>query len=470
MKITPVILTGGAGERLWPLSKLDYPKQFVVFAPATRSLVQEAVLRAGDRAQFNAPLIVCNEAHRFIVSEQLRAIAVTDATLIAEPFARNTAPALALAAHHAAPDDPLLIMPSDHRIDDAAAFLAAVARGAKAADAGEIVTFGVSPTAPETGYGYITRGEALAGHDGAYRIDGFIEKPEREVAASLIAQRGAVINSGIFLLRASTALEALGTHAPHVLTATRAAYNAATEAEGTLFPNAALFESSPAISIDYAIMEHTSRGVVVPVAMAWSDLGSFTALADLTAPDHAGNALSGNVVTEDTTQCYVHSDGPLVATLGVSDLVVVAADNAVLVTHKDRTQDIKSLMQHLRTHAAGDLNLTSFAHRPWGNFTRIDQGPRYQVKRLHLKPDAKISLQTHTQRSEHWIVVEGRATVTNGDRVEVLEKNQSTYIPAGAVHRLENREETELVVIEVQTGDYLGEDDIVRLEDSYQRN
>lgn len=466
MKITPVILTGGAGERLWPLSKLDYPKQFVAFANAAHSLFQEAVLRVADRACFHPPLIIGNEAHRFIIGEQLRAIAVTDATLIAEPVARNTAPALALAALHA-PDALLLVMPSDHRIGDGDAFHAAVTHGARAAMDGEIVTFGVTPASAETGYGYIVPGEALV--EGIHRIGTFVEKPEREVAAKLIAQ-GGVLNSGIFLLRAATALAALEMHAPRVYSAARAAYNASTRAEASIFPDAALFAAAPSISIDYAIMEHTAHGAVLPVSMAWSDLGSFTTLADLTPRDGADNALNGNVVTEDTSRCFVHSDGPLVATLGVSDLIVVAADNAVLVTQKDRTQDIKALLQQLRAQDAPDLRLTTFAHRPWGNFTRIDRGSNYQVKRLHLKPGAKISLQTHTQRSEHWIVVEGRATVTNGDRLEVLEKNQSTYIAAGSVHRLENREDTELAVIEVQTGDYLGEDDIVRLEDSYSRS
>lgn len=468
MTIIPVILAGGAGERLWPLSKLDYPKQFVTLEPGRPSLFQQAVTRVGERARFAAPLIVCNAAHRFIISEQLRAIGVEDATIIAEPVARNTAPALALAALHVSPDSLLLVMPSDHRIADKSAFLRAVDASAAVAVQGEIITFGVTPTQVETGYGYITRGAVRAGYTGLFRIGRFVEKPTRMVAEDLMAD-GAVLNSGIFLLSASTALAALSQYAPHVLSAARTAYGSAEVSGPYLLPHAEFFASSPSISIDYAIMEHTDRGVVMPVSMGWSDLGSFTALADLTAQDSRANALSGNVIANDTQQCYVHSDGPLVTTLGVQDLVVVAADNAVLVTHKDRTQDIRSLLRQLRAHGAPDLNLTSFAHRPWGNFTRIDQGPRYQVKRLHLKPGAKISLQTHAQRSEHWIVVEGRATVTNGEQTHVLEKNQSTYIPAGAVHRLENRETSELVVIEVQTGDYLGEDDIVRLEDSYQR-
>jgi mannose-1-phosphate guanylyltransferase/mannose-6-phosphate isomerase len=435
-----------------------------VFPGACLSLFQEAVERVGDRAQFHPPIIVCNIAHRFIVSEQLRAIQVVDAEIIAEPDALNTAPALALAALHAAPDALLLVTPSDHRIADTRAFLHAVNTGIATAENGYIVTFAITPDSPEPGYGYIQFGEAE--DDSPVRpIHQFIEKPDAATASALIAVGNIGWNSGIFLLSAQHALAELSQHAPEVLLCCRAAMAACTRAEPFIYPDAAALGPCPSISIDYAIMEQSGNRAAIPVEMGWSDLGSFAALAK-----GKSNPISGNVITEDVAGCYIHSDGPLVAALGVRDLVIIAADNAVLVKHKDSAYAIKPLLQRLRDENKPDINLIKFAHRPWGSFYRIDQGEHYQVKRLHLKPGARISLQSHTHRSEHWIVVEGRASVTNGDHVTLLEKNQSTYIPAGAIHRLENCESSELVIIEVQTGDYLGEDDIARFEDSYHRN
>lgn len=468
--MTPVILARGAGERLWPLSKLDYPKQFALtHGTPARSLFQQTLLRVADRAHFAAPLISCNDTHRFIVAEQLRAIGIHDATLITEPEARNTAPALAIAALSQPEDTLLLVLPSDHRIEDNAAFLDATLRGAAMAREGWLVTFAASATTPETGFGYIRFGEAVPGHASAHRIAQFIEKPDRDRASALLREGNAGWNCGIFLTRAALALSELNAHAPDVLSACAGAYENAERRAHVLLPDAAAWHACPSISIDYAFMEHTTQGAVLPVRMGWSDLGSFAAVASELTADHAGNTLRGNVLAEDTSCVHLSSDGPLVAALGVSDLVVVAADRSVLVTHKNRTQDIKPLLQQLRARAAPELHLTSMAHKPWGSFYRIDQGPHYQVKRLHLKPGGKISLQTHAHRSEHWVVIEGRATVTNGERVEVLEPNQSTYIAANTIHRLENREDYELVVIEVQTGSYLGEDDIVRHEDSYHR-
>ena len=468
--IIPVILAGGAGERLWPLSKLDYPKQFVAMAAYGTSLFQESVIRVADRSQFAAPIIVCNEAHRFIIREQLRALGCDDATLVIEPVARNTAPALALAALHVedtSPHSVLLVMPSDHQIDNIEAFHNAVARGADLAVQGWLTTFAMTPTAPETGYGYIKLGEELA--HGASQIARFVEKPKREAAEAYLAEGGYGWNSGIFVMESTQALAELALFEPAMFTACLTAYRARTQDEDFIRPQPEALRNCPPNSIDYALMEHTTHGAVIPVAMGWSDLGSWTALAEMTPADAANNAILGKVVLEDSSGCYIRSDGALIAGIGLQDMVVVAADNAFLVGPKARMQEIKSLLSTMRTKQLPDINLTGFSHRPWGSFQRIDQGAGYQVKKLHLNPGAKISLQSHAQRSEHWVVVEGRATVTNGDQVNVLEANQSTYIPAGTVHRLENREATNLIVIEVQTGPYLGEDDITRYEDAYNR-
>ena len=470
--IVPIILAGGAGERLWPLSKSDYPKQFVAFEPGF-SLFQQTLARVADRERFAAPVIVCNHAHRFIVSEQLRAIGCTDAQLLIEPLARNTAPALALAALHvaaSAPEATLLVMPSDHRIADIDAFCTAISHGLPAARDGYILTFAVTPTTPETGYGYIHIDAPLAEYPGIHRIGCFIEKPDRATAQTCLEQGNYGWNSGIFLLTAATALNELRIHAPDIFDACRDAYAAHTQDAAFLRPARAPLQTCRSLSIDYALMEHTTRGVVAPVAMGWSDLGSWTALDSLALRDAHGNAAIGPAVTQDAENCYLRSDdNTLIAAFGVRDLVIVAADRAVLIGRKDRMTDMKQLLEQVRLQASTDLTLQSFAHRPWGSFYTIDRGAQYQVKKLHLKPGGKISLQAHEHRSEHWVIVAGRATVTNGDEVQLLHANQSTYIPAGTTHRLENREATDLVVIEVQTGEYLGEDDITRMEDVYDR-
>lgn len=474
--ITPVILAGGSGERLWPLSKTNYPKQFVHLEwgedHQRTSLFQDALLRVADRRLFSAPLVLCNEEHRFIVSEQLRHIGIDDAIILIEPVARNTAPALAIAALHMAASGQqavMLVLPSDHRIKEKDRFLNAIHRGARAASDGHLLALGIVPTGPETGYGYIRPGEALSGYEGVFRIHQFTEKPDAATAASYISEGGHIWNSGIFLMHSQTVLEEFEACEPVMLAACRNAY--AKRSTDGIFArlDKEAMHSCPSNSIDYAVMEHTSRGVVMPVNMTWCDLGSWTAFHALSPKDAQGNATAGKTALVDSHDCYIHAGDMLVAGIGLDQMVIVASDNALLVGPKDRMQDIRALVEDMHRQNLPDTMRTTFSHRPWGSFYNIDRGRHYQVKRLHLKPGGKISLQMHEKRSEHWIVVEGKATVTTGERLFTLEENQSTYIAAGTRHRLENRQDRELIVIEVQTGPYLGEDDIRRFEDVYNR-
>lgn len=472
MEFVPVILAGGSGERLWPLSKADFPKQFATLEEGAASLFQQALQRVADRAHFTAPLVVGAQAHRFIMAEQARAGGIPDLRLILEPLPRNTAPALAIAAlelSRTRPEAVMFVMPSDHLIADQPAFMATLATAYAAAQSGCIATFAMQPQAPETGYGYIRRGEPLDGVPGAFRIAAFVEKPDVATAQSYLDSGEYGWNAGIFVLRADVALSALASLAPQMLATCRTAYAAASDtADGLLLPRE-IMADCPADSIDYAIMEHTPSGAVIPAQIGWSDLGSWTALDDLAGKDAHGNATTGHVFLEDSTGCYVRSHHPVIAGIGLRDLVVVAADHAVLIGPKSRMQDVKKLIAQMRSSDCPDTHLRAFNHRPWGRFYSIDRGPNYQVKRLVIKPGGKISLQSHHHRSEHWVVVAGRATVTHGEQVQTLEANQSTYIPAGTVHRLENRDAQDLIVIEVQTGGYLGEDDIVRYDDLYHR-
>ncbi len=474
--ITPVILAGGSGERLWPLSKIDYPKQFVLFSTdgqnAGHSLFQESIRRVADRTLFSAPIVLCNEEHRFIVTEQLRYAGIDDASILIEPVSRNTAPALTLAAIHMEKSrghGVMLVMPSDHRIGDKAAFLLAVKAAHSAASEGWLLTFGITPDAPETGYGYIKSGQALAGHAGIYHISRFVEKPDYETAVSYLTEGSYAWNSGMFMMHSTKVLSELQTYEPAILAACRASYDGHHIDQNFMRLDKDAMLACLSQSIDYAIMERTTLGAILPVEMQWCDLGSWTSMCAISEKDENGNVIVGPAITLDSHDCYIRTHNSLVATIGVENLVVVSADNAILIGPKERMQDIKQLVKQMRDANMPDTMLTSFSHRPWGNFYSIDQGGNYQVKRLHLKPGGKISLQSHQKRSEHWIVVHGRATVTNGDHVFSLEANQSTYIPAGTIHRLENREQEELIVIEVQTGPYLGEDDIKRYEDVYNR-
>jgi mannose-1-phosphate guanylyltransferase / mannose-6-phosphate isomerase len=477
--IYPVILSGGSGTRLWPMSRSLYPKQLLALT-GERSLLQETALRvAGDRA-FAPPLIVANEEHRFIIAEQLREIGVTQEALILEPFGRNTAPAACVAALRLiatqAPGDPeklMLVMPSDHAIGDLAAFRQAIERAAAAARAGHLVTFGITPDRAETGYGYIASGQPLdivAGAvTGAFAVTGFVEKPDPETAERYVASGEYFWNSGIFLFPASLYLSELERLRPDMLAACKAAFAGARSETDFVRLDKTAFGACPSDSIDYAVMEHTHAAAVVPVSMRWSDLGSWDALWEMGQKDERGNALSGNVVAEATRNCYLRSEAGLVAAIGVEDIVVVATDDAVMIAPRSRTQEVKQLVGRLLAEKRDEADALPTVHRPWGSYRSLHNGHRVQVKHILVRPGGKLSLQMHHHRAEHWVVVQGTARIVRGNEETILTEDQSTYIPLGTPHRLENPGKIPLHVIEVQSGSYLGEDDIVRFEDHYGR-
>ncbi len=471
--LTPVILSGGAGTRLWPLSRELYPKQLLALI-GERTMLQQTVVRL-EGLGASAPVVVCNEAHRFLVAEQLRQLGVEPRAMVLEPFGRNTAPAIALAAHAVLqgtrPDgggvDPvLLVLPADHVIRDVAAFHRAVRVAVGAAEQGRLVTFGIVPTAPETGYGYIQRGAAVGA---AHRIARFVEKPPAERAREFLASADHYWNSGMFVFRARRYLEELERFAPQIARACEAAWRGATADLDFTRIDARAFDPCPADSIDYAVMEKTSDAVVVPLDGGWSDVGSWAALHEASEADRHGNVARGDVICEDSEGCYLYSESRLVSVVGLKDHVVVETKDAVLVAPKDRVQDVKKLVHRLKQQGRYEHSLHREVFRPWGSYDSIESGPRFQVKRLKVKPGATLSLQLHHHRAEHWIVVTGTARITRGEEVFLLEENQSTYIPIGVKHRIENPGKIPLHIIEVQSGSYLGEDDIVRLEDRYGR-
>jgi mannose-1-phosphate guanylyltransferase/mannose-1-phosphate guanylyltransferase/mannose-6-phosphate isomerase len=473
--IHPVILSGGSGTRLWPLSRHLYPKQLLAMI-GDDSMLAETALRVGDPTLFDAPTVICNEEHRFLVAEELRQArertGQAAGRIILEPFGRNTAPAAAVAALRLADQDPdalLLLLPSDHAIADTAAFQQAVDRAAAAAQQGWLVTFGMTPTHPETGYGYIRAGAALDGLAGCQRVARFVEKPDRTTAERYLAEGGYAWNSGMFLLPVRSLLAELARLQPDVLAAARAAVAGAHADLDFLRLDAGAFAAAPSISIDNALMEHTDRAAVVPAELGWSDVGSWASVWEIANKDANGNAVSGDVVTRDARNCLLRSEGHLLAAIGVEDLVVVAQDDAVLVVPRARAHDVGPLVKSLRAEQRSEAELHSRVYRPWGSYQGIDLGPRFQVKRLTVAPGSRLSLQSHRHRAEHWVVVEGVAEVTCDDQVFQLYPDQSTYIPLGAVHRLANPGDQPLHVIEVQSGDYLGEDDIQRYEDIYGR-
>ncbi len=461
--LTPLILSGGSGTRLWPLSRELYPKQLLPLV-GEHTMLQDTVLRvAGLEAA--APVVVCNDAHRFLVAEQLRQLGVKPQTILLEPVGRNTAPAIALAALQMAPDALVLVLPADHLIRDVQAFHAAVRLAMPVAQAGKLVTFGIVPTAPETGYGYIKRVES--GAAGVYPIERFIEKPDAARAAGFLAEGGYYWNSGMFLFRADRYLEELTRHAPDIAAAAREALRTASPDLDFLRVGKAAFEACRSDSIDYAVMEKTRDAVVVPLAAGWSDVGSWSSLCEVLQADAQGNVTRGDVVAEDSTGCYFYSESRLVSAVGLKDHVVIETKDAVLVAPKDRVQDVKKLVARLKGDGRTEHALHREVFRPWGSYDSIDDGDRFQVKRLMIKPGAQLSLQLHHHRAEHWIVVSGTARITLGEKVFLLHENQSTYIPIGEKHRIENPGTIPLHIIEVQSGSYLGEDDIVRLEDPY---
>lgn len=470
-KICPVILSGGAGTRLWPLSRELYPKQLLPLA-SDRSLLQDTARRVtGD--EFTGPIVVCNDEHRFVIAEQLRQAGLRPRAIVLEPAARNTAPAVAAAAAFLVREDPgslMLVLPSDHVIRDEAAFRAAVAAGAEAAGAGRLVTFGIKPTHAETGYGYIQRGAALP-EVAAYAVARFVEKPDLATAKTYLADGAWLWNSGMFLFPARLFLAELATFEPAIAEAGQRAVAAAQTDLDFLRLDAAAFKTSPSKSIDYAVMERTTRAAVVPTDPGWSDVGAWSALWDIGARDAAGNVLTGDVIALDTKDAYLRSvDGTLLATIGLDNVVIVVTRDVVLAMDKRRAQDVKTVVDELKRRGRSEVATHTVVHRPWGSYETVDAGPRFQVKRIIVKPGAKISLQKHARRAEHWVVVSGTARVTRDEDSIVLRENMSTYIPLGAVHRLENIGAEPLHLIEVQSGSYLGEDDIVRLEDSYGRS
>jgi len=466
MSITPVILSGGSGTRLWPLSRELYPKQLLPLV-GELTMLQETVQRLSG-LEAAAPMIVCNDAHRFLVAEQLRQRAVKPQAIILEPMGRNTAPAIALAALAAKPGAMLLVLPADHVIRDVQAFQAAIQVALPAAEAGKLVTFGIVPVAPETGYGYIKAGAADAA-PGVHRIAQFIEKPDAARAAQFLAAGGYFWNSGMFLFKAERYIQELERHAPDILKSTRAALAAASPDLDFVRVDAVAFEACRSDSIDYAVMEKTQDAVVVPMAAGWSDVGSWSALHDALPSDAHGNVAKGDVLVEDSDGCYFYAESRLVSAVGLKDHVVVETKDAVLVAPKDRVQDVKKLVARLKAEGRYEHSLHREVYRPWGSYDSIDNGQRFQVKRLTIKPGAQLSLQLHHHRAEHWIVVSGTARITCGEKVFLLEENQSTYIPIGERHRIENPGKIPLHIIEVQSGSYLGEDDIVRFEDRYGR-
>ncbi|MGH7012697.1 MAG: mannose-1-phosphate guanylyltransferase/mannose-6-phosphate isomerase [Stellaceae bacterium] len=469
--IHPVILSGGSGTRLWPLSRTLYPKQLLPLV-SEHSLLQETAMRVADRARFAAPLIVSNDEHRFIVAEQLRVAGVEPSAILLEPIGRNTAPAVAVAALTLAPEAPdtfLLVMPSDHVIADREAFLAAIDRAAAAARLGRLVTFGIKATKPETGYGYIRRGLTLDGIAGAFEVAGFVEKPNTARAKSYVESGDYSWNSGIFLLPAALYLRELERLKPALLEACRAAVAKAKRDLDFVRLDKDEFATAENVSIDYAVMEHTPLAAVVPTEMGWSDVGTWDALWQIGRKDNAGNLATGDVVVEDSRNNLLRADSGLLAVLGVEDLVVVVTSDVVMVAKRDRAQDIKQLVARLEHASRAELKAHPLVHRPWGTYRSIHAGERVQVKHIMVKPGAKLSLQKHHHRAEHWVIVAGTAKVTRDNEETILYEDQSTYIPTGTVHRLENPGKIPLHLIEVQSGSYLGEDDIVRIEDTYGR-
>jgi mannose-1-phosphate guanylyltransferase/mannose-6-phosphate isomerase len=468
--IVPVILSGGSGTRLWPVSRESFPKQLWPLV-SERTLLQETALRArGDG--FAPPIVVCNQEHRFLIAEQLRAAGIVAPRIVLEPVGRNSAPAIAAAALLVAEDEPdavLWLLAADHVIPDTEALHRNLATAATAARTGRIVTFGMRPTAPETGYGYIAIGQALHDAPGAHAVAEFVEKPDAAKAARLASDGRHLWNSGMFVFTARTLLEELEAYAPDVLRAVQCAVAERRADLDFIRLGVEAFTASPSISLDYAVAERTSRAAVVPADLGWSDIGSWNALWEMGRKDAAGNVAVGDVLLENARNCYVRSDGMLATVVGLEDAVVVVTEDAVLAMHRDHAQDVKRMVDRLKAAGRHEAVAHNRTYRPWGFFETLIQGERFQVKRIVVTPGGKLSLQKHHHRAEHWVVVNGTAVVTRDSDQLLVRENESIYLPLGCVHRLENPGKIPLALIEVQSGAYLGEDDIVRVDDVYNR-
>ncbi|PMV17885.1 MULTISPECIES: mannose-1-phosphate guanylyltransferase/mannose-6-phosphate isomerase [unclassified Pseudomonas] len=466
----PIIMAGGSGTRLWPLSRQLHPKQFLPLVDTQFSMLQATIHRL-EGLTHASPQLICNEEHRFLAAEQLRQLGLEDINILLEPMGRNTAPAIALAALQATAggDDPLLlVLAADHLIQDTEAFQDAIRIAAELAGAGKLVSFGITPTRPETGYGYLRQGASVG--KGGFEVTRFVEKPDTETAQLYLAGGDYFWNSGMFMFRASRYLEELQTFEPEIVSCCREALAKGQQDMHFTRVDRDAFLRCPDNSIDYAVMEKTLQAVMVPLDANWSDIGSWTALWEAGSRSEDGNLLEGDVISIDTSNSYVYSESRLVSTVGVNDLIVVETKDAVLVAHKDHVQDVKRVVEKLKADARREHISHREVYRPWGMYDAIDSGQRYQVKRITVKPGHKLSVQMHHHRAEHWIVVSGTAKVTNGEKTYLVTENQSTYIPIGGVHALENPGVIPLELIEVQSGSYLGEDDIIRFSDNYGRS
>lgn len=468
--ILPVLLAGGSGSRLWPLSRTLMPKQFIGLT-GEQTLLQQTLLRTRG-LYTNAPVVVCNSEHRFIVAEQAREVGFELDSIMLEPFGRNTAPAIALVAlaQKAKGKDPLLlVLPSDHLIDDTDHFASSMEQAAEVAEQGYLVTFGIVPNGPETGFGYIDAGKSLSISQNAFQVSQFVEKPDRKTAEEFLNAGNFYWNSGMFMFRASTYLDELKQARPDILAVCeKAASHREHDADFERIP-AEIFQACPDESIDYAVMEHTSKAAVVPFNASWNDLGSWSALWEVEEKDEHQNVCVGDVLAYDTANSYIRAESRLVATVGMKNTVIVETKDAVLVTHLDNVQDVKKIVQNIKSSDRSEHTAHVQIYRPWGDYESIDEGHRFKVKRITVKPGEKLSLQMHYHRAEHWVVVKGTALVECNGEEMLLTENQSTYIPIGATHRLSNPGKQPLELVEIQSGTYVGEDDIVRFKDTYGR-
>lgn len=462
--LLPVIMAGGSGSRLWPLSRSLYPKQFISLT-SKKTMLQETIARLKN-IEHQPPLLICNEEHRFIVAEQLRQENFKHSGIILEPVGRNTGPAIALAAIKAMQngDDPLLlVLAADHVIQDHVAFTKSIEKAIEPAKQGALITFGIIPTTPETGYGYIKKGHLI--NEFAFQVERFVEKPDLNTAEQYIASNQYLWNSGMFLFKASCYVNELKKHAPEILSSCELALqNSLSDLDFTRI-NSEIFEACPEDSIDYAVMEKADNVLVVPMDAGWSDVGSFSSLWEVSPKDQQSNVIIGDVLTENTKNSYVYSQSKLVSTVGVDNLVIIETKDAVLVANKDNVQDVKSIVNQLKQAGRSECEQHREAYRPWGTHDEIAQGERFHVKHLKVKPGEKTALQMHYHRAEHWVVVQGTAKVINGDKSYILSENESTYIPIGSPHQIENPGKIDLHLIEVRSGTYLEEDDIVRLKE-----